>query len=290
MAKISFLELLTLAALWGASFICMRIASPEFGVISLIFLRVIIAALILSPFAMKSSVLLEIKAHIRPIFSLGLFMTAIPFTLFAFASLSLSAGTMVVINATSPIWAVLISSKMNRYCATKGQFLGMGIGLLGVILIAWGSLFHDFNPKIGLSIMAAVGATICYGLGTSISRRYLNSVSPIGITFGSLSLASLTLIIPASMSMPYSMPSSRAWVALVILGSCSTGFAYLLFYHLIKTIGGERAITVTYLQPLFGIAWGIMLLDEPFSIGIILSGTIILLGTALVTKALPLGK
>jgi drug/metabolite transporter (DMT)-like permease len=284
MSTRSVFELLALAALWGGSFICLRIAAPQFGAIPLIFLRVSVAALVLVPLIISSKVIEQIKKAPWAIFFMGLFMSAIPFTLFAYASHALEAGTMVVINATAPIWAALISSKMNGYRLTKSQGVGMAIGLLGVCLIAWSHIGLKQDGDLALAILAAIAATFCYGLGSSLGKRYLEEVSPMAITFGSLMFASTLLVIPAMMSMPQDVPTSNAWIAAGILGVGCTASAYLLFYRLTKTIGGERAIAVTYLQPLFGIAWGSLLLGESISISIVVGGLVILLGTALVTK------
>jgi drug/metabolite transporter (DMT)-like permease len=284
MSTRSVFELLALAALWGASFICLRIAAPKFGAISLIFLRVSIAALVLTPLIIRSRVIDQIKKAPWAILFMGLFMSAIPFTLFAYASHALEAGTMVVINATAPIWAALISSKMNGYRLTKSQGAGMAIGLLGVCVIAWSHIGLKQDDDVALAILAAMGATFCYGLGSSLGKRYLEEVSPMAITFGSLVFASALLAIPAIVSMPHEMPALNAWIAAGILGVGCTAVAYLLFYRLTKTIGGERAIAVTYLQPLFGIAWGVLLLGESISVSIVVGGLVILLGTALVTN------
>ena len=284
MSARSVFELLALAALWGGSFICLRIAVPQFGAIPLIFLRVSIAALVLVPPIIQSKVMEQIKKAPWAIFFMGLFMSAIPFTLFAYASHALEAGTMVVINATAPIWAALISSQMNGYRLTKSQGAGMVIGLLGVCFIAWGSVGIKQGGDAGLAILASVGATFCYGLGSSLGKRYLEDVSPIAITFGSLVFASALLAIPAILFMPPVMPTPDAWIVAGILGVGCTAAAYLLFYRLTKTIGGERAIAVTYLQPLFGITWGSLLLGESISISIVVGGLVILLGTALVTN------
>jgi drug/metabolite transporter (DMT)-like permease len=284
MSARSVFELLALAALWGGSFICLRIAAPQFGAIPLIFLRVSIAALVLVPLIIQSKVMEQIKKAPWALFFMGLFMSAIPFTLFAYASHALQVGTMVVINATAPIWAALISSKMNGYRLTKSQGTGMAIGLLGVCLIAWSHIGLKQDGDVALAILAAIAATFCYGLGSSLGKRYLEEVSPMAITFGSLMFASTLLVIPAMMSMPQDVPTSNAWIAAGILGVGCTASAYLLFYHLTKTIGGERAITVTYLQPLFGIAWGSLLLGESISISIVMGGLVILLGTALATQ------
>jgi drug/metabolite transporter (DMT)-like permease len=284
MSKRSIVELLALAALWGGSFICLRIAAPQFGAIPLIFLRVTIAALVLAPLIIQSKVIEQIKKAPWAIFFMGLFMSAIPFTLFAYASHALEAGTMVVINATAPIWAALISSKMNGYRLTKSQGTGMAVGLLGVCLIAWSHIGLKQDGDVALAILAAMGATFCYGLGSSLGKRYLEEVSPIAITFGSLVFASTLLAIPAILFMPPVIPTPDAWIVAGILGVGCTAAAYLLFYRLTKTIGGERAIAVTYLQPLFGIAWGSLLLGESISISIVVGGLAILLGTALVTK------
>ena len=284
MSARSVFELLALAALWGGSFICLRIAAPQFGAILLIFLRVSIAALVLVPLIIQSRVIEQIKKAPWAIFFMGLFMSAIPFTLFAYASHALQAGTMVVINATAPIWAALISSKMNDYRLTKSQGVGMAIGLLGVCLIAWSHIGLKQDGDVALAIFAAMGATFCYGLGSSLGKRYLEEVSPIAITFGSLVFASALLAIPAILFMPSVMPTPDAWITVGILGVGCTAAAYLLFYRLTKTIGGERAIAVTYLQPLFGIAWGVLLLGESISISIVVGGLVILLGTALATQ------
>jgi drug/metabolite transporter (DMT)-like permease len=284
MSARSVFELLALAALWGGSFICLRIAAPQFGAIPLIFLRVSIAALVLVPLIISSKVIEQIKKAPLAIFFMGLFMSAIPFVLFAYASHALEAGTMVVINATAPIWAALISSKMNGYRLTKSQGVGMAIGLLGVCLIAWSHIGLKQDGDVALAILAAMGATFCYGLGSSLGKRYLEEVSPIAITFGSLVFASTLLAIPAILFMPPVIPTPDAWIVAGILGVGCTAAAYLLFYRLTKTIGGERAIAVTYLQPLFGIVWGSLLLGESISITIVVGGLVILLGTALATQ------
>lgn len=284
MSARSIFELLALAALWGASFICLRIAAPQFGAISLIFLRVSVAALVLTPLIIRSRAIEQIQKARWAILFMGLLMSAIPFTLFAYASHALEAGTMVVINATAPIWAALISSQMNGYRMIKSQGIGMVIALIGVCFVAWGSIGLKQDGHVGLAILAALGATFCYGLGSSLGKRYLEDVSPIAITFGSLVFASAILVVPAMVFMPSVLPNSNAWIAAGILGVGCTAAAYLLFYRLTKTIGGERAIAVTYLQPLFGIAWGVLLLGESISLSIVVGGIVILLGTALVTN------
>ena len=173
---------------------------------------------------------------------------------------------------------------MNGYRLTKSQGTGMAIGLLGVCLIAWSHIGLKQDSDVALAILAAMIATFCYGLGSSLGKRYLGEVSPIAITFGSLVFASGLLVIPAILFMPPVIPTPDAWIVAGILGVGCTAAAYLLFYRLTKTIGGERAIAVTYLQPLFGIAWGILLLGESISISIVVGGLVILLGTALATQ------
>ena len=290
MSARSVFELLALAALWGGSFICLRIAAPQFGAIPLIFLRVSIATLALAPFALRPNqcTFKDIKSAPWAIFSMGLFMSAIPFTLFAYASHFLEAGIMVIINATSPIWAALISSKINGYRINRTQGLGMGLGMLGVTLVAWNRLGITDSENIGLAIAASIGAALCYGIGSSLGKRYLHEVRPMSIAFGSMAFATATLTAPALLSWPTQTPTISSWTAAGVLGVACTATASLLFFHLTKTIGGERAIAVTFLQPLFGIAWGALLLGESISPSIMGGGLIILVGTALSTKTINL--
>lgn len=285
MNKRSIVEIFILAALWGGSFICVRIAVPQFGATALIFTRVFIATLVLIPFALQANSLRQIRTAVLPILLMSFFMVAAPYTLFAYASYSLEVGVMVVINATSPIWTILISSKLNHYRITKSQCIGLIISLLGVCIIVWDKLgVKNDGASAFLAICACIVAAFCYGIGSSVGKHFLHGVSSFTITYGSMVFASILLLGPAVWNMPTTMPNLNSWIAAFILGSACTAVASLLFFRLTKEIGAERAITVTYLQPIFGAVWGALILHEFTSVSIILSGIIVLLATALSTK------
>lgn len=273
------LQLLFLGALWGASFLFMRIAAPEFGPIPLIFLRVSIAAILLGSWAITSGGARRIKERFGALTFVGATNSAIPFTLFAYATLSLPAGFASVLNATVPLFGAIVGFVWLHERLPRGKVLGLFIGFAGVVILVRDKLSFDAE---GLAIAAGFAAAIQYSFVAHYSKHKLHDVAPLTIAAGSQIASSLLLAIPAALTWPEHTVSARAWGCALALGVGCTALAYLLYFRLIRSIGATRTTTVTYLIPAFGIVWGAVFLAEKITLDTVIGGCVILIGTTIV--------
>ena len=284
----ALIALFVLGAIWGASFMFMRISTPEFGVMPLVFVRAFLAALVLVPFVFAAKAWSHVRQYWRPISVVGLVNTVIPFALFNYSSLYLQAGVNAILNATAPMFATLIAVMWLKDTISRLAVFGLVLGFTGVFVISAEKATAS-NISL-LPIVAALCATFCYGIAASYIKRYLTQCKPIALAAGSQMAASLVLIIPAFLQMPTAMPSQLAWASALGLAIFGTGIAYILYFYLIAAAGPAKAITVGYLVPLFGIVWGVLLLDERLSGLVLLGGALILIGVMLTTGFLQLKR
>lgn len=282
MRPIYLIELIILAALWGASFLFMRMAAPEFGPIPLVELRTGIAALFLLPIILWKRKYIIVKDNIIILTILGLFSTAIPFCLLSYTTLFVSAGYASILNATTPIFTAIVTWLWVREKLDSYALAGLFLGFLGVFILVFDS--QDLSGGISLMpVIAALCATTCYGIGINYTKQRCHHLKPLEIAFGSQFTSAIILLPMALFFWPEQWPSTQSWVAVSILGVASTGIAFILFFRLIANIGPNKAITVTYLIPFFAVIWGALLLDEQPSIYMLFGGIFILLGVALST-------
>ncbi|ABN84758.1 DMT family permease [Burkholderia pseudomallei] len=290
------LLLIVLAALWGASFLFIRVGVAEFGVAPLMALRVgigalFLVALMLTRYAPRELIAL-LRQHAWPLFVVGLLNSAAPFCLFAFAELTLSAGVTSVINATTPLWGALVAYLWLKDSLSLPRALGLVIGFAGVLTLVWDQVFspHGANPAspatAALAAAAALGATLLYGIAANFTKRKLTGVDPLVSATGSMVGATILLLPFALATWPAAPVSAHAWGSVLALGIACTGVAYFIFFHLIAHIGPARAITVTFVIPVFGILWGALFLGERVSFAMLEGCVIVLLGTALATGAI----
>ncbi|MGL4233541.1 MAG: DMT family transporter, partial [Casimicrobium sp.] len=274
-----------------ASFLFMRVGAPEFGPIALIAMRVLIAALCLWPLlALRDggAGIVAAKSKKLPLAVVGLTNSALPFCLLAYASLSLTAGFTSLINATVPFWAALIGIVWLRDRMNGAQWLGLLLGLIGMLVLTWGKV--DFKPGGGgLAIAAGLLATLSYGFSTHFAKRNLGGVPPLAVATGSQTAAAVALVPLAAAFWPAAMPSTKAWVSLVLLATFSTALAYILYFRLIASLGGQKASTVTFAIPVFAVLWGALFLGETVTLPMIAGGAIVLFGTALTLGLLKKG-
>ena len=276
------LELTLLAALWGGSFLFIRYAAPAFGVAPLIWLRVAIAALCLVPLLLWRGQGNILRQHAGTLALMGIFSTALPFVLIAWAMLSLTAGLASILNAATPIFTAVIAALWLHDRLNKSQILGLVIGFAGVLLLAADKA--DFKPGgSGWAIVAMLLATLSYGVGANMTKHYLGGVPPLVNAAGSQLVSTLILSPLAWWFWPAKMPENMAWGAVIALGVGCTALAFLMFFRLIATIGAARTITVTFLIPLFGVLWGSLFLNETVNAGMLVGGGIVILGTSLAT-------
>ncbi|QTD46640.1 DMT family transporter [Ottowia testudinis] len=279
-------EFLLLAALWGASFLFMRLGTLEFGPLPTAGVRVTIAALALLPVMLSRGLWPQLRQHWRPVMVCGLINSAIPFALFSFALLSISTGLSSILNATVPLFGALVAWVWLGDRPGTSRTVGLVIGFVGVALLASGKA--SFKPDASgavtaWGILACLLATSSYAVAASFTRRYLSGLNPLMTATGSQIGAALGLAVPSLLLWPAQAPSLKAWGALLALGVLCTAVAYVLFFRLIERLGPARAITVTFTVPVFAVFYGVTLLGETVTAWMVFCGAIVLCGTALAT-------
>ncbi|RQP25657.1 DMT family transporter [Piscinibacter terrae] len=278
-------ELIGLAALWGASFLFMRMGASEFGPFALAAVRVVGATVFLVPLLGLRGQLGVLKDKAGPIFVVGVLNSALPFLCFSYAALSITAGLSSIFNAATPLFGALIAWVWLKDRLTPSRMLGLGIGFAGVLWLAWDKA--SFKPGgSGWAVVACLAATLCYGLAASFTKRHLTGVAPLAVATGSQLAAAIVLVIPALMFWPATMPSHQAWMAAGALALACTGVAYIIFFRLIAHIGPANAISVTFLIPVFAVLWGWVFLGEGITPAMVAGCAVILVGTGLTTGLL----
>lgn len=279
-------ELTLLAAIWGASFLFMRLGAHEFGPIAMAALRVGLASLALLPLLAARQGLAELRRAWRPLLVLGLLNSALPFALFSYAALSITAGLSSILNATTPLWGAIVAWAWLSQRLTAARLLGLLLGFAGVAFLAWDKA--SFKPGgSGWAILACLGAALSYGIAASFTKRHLAPLSPLTVATGSQFTAALMLAGPAAALWPAQPPSLRAWVGVVLLALLCSALAYILYFRLMRRIGPSNTIAVTFLIPVFAVLWGWLFLAETFTPAMALGCAIVLLGTALAVGLLP---
>ena len=279
------LELLVLGAIWGASFLFMRVAAPQFGAIPLIAARVGIGAVFLIAVLARRGGLNRLRAQIAPLTLLGAVNSAIPFSLFAYAVLSVTAGFASVLNSTAPLFGALVAFIWLRDRPSPMRIAGLLLGFAGVLVLVWGRLSLPGDPG-GPAVLAGLTAAVLYGISANYAQTRLSRVDPLVIATGSLIAATVLLMPLALLFWPETPPGRMAWVSAVLLGVICTGIAYIFYFRLLSRIGPAKTLAVTYLIPAFGVLWGYVLLDEPITASMIVGCAVILLGTTLASGVL----
>lgn len=284
MKLIYIAELFFLAALWGGSFIFMRMTSPILGPIWLIELRVGIAGLALLPLLIYLNCWSEVRRHWVSLFIMGCLNTAIPFSLVAFGSLFLPAGFSSILNATIPLFGVIVAAlwqndfESHKEKLTGRRLVGFILGFVGVtILVGWKAI--DGTP-VFLAVAASLSASMMYAIAASYAKKYLSGVPSLVIASVSLLSAAIFLIPVLPFTVPKIYPTPTIILAVVTLALFSTALAYILYFHLIQAIGSTQTLTVAYLIPLFAMLAGAIFLNEPLTLSMLIGCGLILLGTA----------
>lgn len=278
------LEFTLLGAIWGASFLFMRLGAAEFGALPTAGLRVAIAAAFLLPLLLARSQGPALAQHWKKILSLGMLNSGIPFACYAYALLSISTGLSALLNATVPLFGALVAWIWLGDRPHRLKILGLLIGFVGVAMLAWGKA--SFKPDAsglssGWAVVACLVACLCYSIGASFTRRYLQGVPSLAVATGSQIGATLGLAVPTFWFWPNVSPSLTAWLALLAVGVLCTGVAYVLFFRLIDNLGAASTLTVTFLVPVFAVVYGLLFLSEAVTPWMLTCGAVILCGTAL---------
>ena len=285
MTTANFVRLVILAAIWGSSFLFMRIAAPILGPAVLIEYRVAFAALFLAVVGVFLKKRLDLAANWKHYLMLGFFNSAFPFLLFAYAARTLPASLLAVLNATAPMWGALIGAIWSRQAIAPRSAAGLVLGTCGVALLV-GFDHATARPGAMLAIAAALVASLCYSIASTYTKT-AKSVEPYANAHGSMWAATL-LAIPALPFFPQPAPATAGSMgAALALGIVCSGIAYIMYFRLIQEVGPTSALTVTFLSPLFGILWGVLFLSEVIGWHTVAGAAIVIAGTALVTGYVP---
>jgi drug/metabolite transporter (DMT)-like permease len=283
-----YLQLVGLSALWGASFLLIRIASPLLGPNVLAEIRIGLATLTLA-------VLMRLmrhqwpRQHWRELALLGLLSVACPFMLFAWAALRLPAGYSALLNSTAVLFGILSSAMLKDDRLTLRKLLGCACGLVGVsLIVSLGPI--EPSPMIILAALACVGASACYGCSTPLMKRALGRMQPLQMAAGIHLLALVMMFPAAAWSLPQAKFTPAALAAVLVMGMLTSGIAYWLHLRIMVHVSAAAATSPQFLIPVFGVAWGHLFLGEPLGAGIYTGGALVLLASALVTGFNPWQK
>jgi len=271
-------RLVSLAAIWGASFLFIRIAAPAIGPVATADLRMLIAGAALVIYYAVTGFDAQWRLRWRQYLAIGALNSAAPFLLYAYAALELSVGLLAVLNATSPMWAALLGAVALREPLTTKRLAGLVVGMAGVAIVS--------GPEAStrwLSIAAALGAALCYALTGIALKRWGQGGTARGMAVGTR-LAGGVLLLPLLAIAPPANITLGVAAAMLALGVVCGALAYVLYFRLIADIGATGALTVTYLIPLFGVLWGALALGEPLTPARVVGALVVTVGTVVVLR------
>jgi drug/metabolite transporter (DMT)-like permease len=283
-----FFQILLLSALWGASFMFLRVASPMLGPWVLAGLRVGLATLTLT-LVMRALRHAWPWEHWRELMVLGLLTVAAPFVLFSWAALHLPAGYSALLNTTAVLFGTLSAAWMKEDTLTLRKLLGCLVGFAGVgLIVRLGPV--DPGATTLTAALACVAASLCYGIASPLMKRATTRMQPLAIAAG-LHAASLLLLLPGALwTLPQARFSPAALGSVTLLGVVTSGLAYWMHLRLVRQVSPVAAMSPVFLIPVFGVSWGHLFLGEALSSGIFAGGALVLLATALVTGFNPLKR
>jgi drug/metabolite transporter (DMT)-like permease len=302
------LELLLLSAIWGASFLFLRVAAPQVGPIAVAAVRIVGAALVLLPLVVLRGQWRHFEGRWPTLFLASLLSCVLPFMGLSRAAQTLPAGPLSVLNATTPIWAAVMGWALFGEALGWRRTAGLALGLLGVAWLAQHRGDVLAEPLDLMAVGLALGSTGLYALAVHHSRHFLHGLPPLAVSAGILGCGALWMLGPALWVGPvpmgshagadlsistlsrWTMVSANVWGALLALAVACTGLAYALFYRLIERVGATRAVSVTFLIPPFAMLWSHLWLNEPVSLDMLLGAGMVLLGTLLATMPAPAPK
>lgn len=274
---LSPLELSALAAIWGASFMFQRVAAPDFGALPLGEIRLALGALVLLPFLWRDRASFPLR--LWPTLALiGAINSAVPFALFAWAAQHAPAGVIAISNSMAVLFTALVAFLFYGERIGGKRGIALFAGFAGVVVLASAK---TAGASVGWAVAAGTSAAFLYGVGVNLIRRHLAKLPPIALAAATLSCAALVLLPFAAWRWPTQAIPMKSWLAATALGVVCSGIAYALYYRLIQRIGAGRAVTVTYLVPLFAVIWAWLLLDETPTVPMFIAAALILGSVAL---------
>lgn len=281
MKTADYARLLLLAALWGGAFIFLRVAAPVLGPAWTAELRVLLGGLALLAWFRLTGFDAELLRHARFHLLIGTVNIALPFALYSYAAMHAPASLLAIVNASAPLFGLAWSALFRDERVTWRKACGLALGIAGVALIARPS---GDAAGLGAPLAAALAACCAYGVTGVLMKRHASGASPLGMAAGNQLAAALVLVPLLPFLPPLAAPTFLVLANVLALALLASGVAFVLYFRLIADIGATRALTVTYLIPLFGVLWGWMFLGETLHGSALAGGALILAGTLLVTR------
>jgi drug/metabolite transporter (DMT)-like permease len=274
-------ELAVLGAIWGASFLFQRMSAADFGALPLVQVRLTLGALVLVPFLWAARDRFPLRAW--PMLALiGLINSAVPFVLFAWAAQRAPAGVVAITNSLAVLFTALVAFAFLGERIGGKRVAALFGGFAGVVVLASAK---TAGADIGGAVLAGTAAAALYGVGANLVRTRLAGLPPAAVAAATLGVSALIMAPFSIAAWPEHALRTSSWGAAIALGVVCTGFAYALFYRLIKRVGAGRAVTVTYLVPLFAVAWAWVILGESLTLPMVIAGTLILGSVAVSQRA-----
>lgn len=279
MSRRDTILLLLLSAIWGASFLFIKVGVDVLEPSVVVLVRTGVGALLLLALLPGRGGLSPVRGHFRPLLVLAAVNNVIPFWLLGFAETRLSSGLTAVIQAAAPILTVLLASRIDVSQRVRGaRLVGLAVGFVGVALLV--------GVQSGGNLVAALavlGVALCYAASVLYAGRTMRGLPPLQVSLGQLGIATL-LVAPFGLAqLPSAVPETKVVLAVIALGALGSGIAYLLYFAIIASAGASRAILVTYLVPGFALVYGAVFLDETITTTSLAGLAFVLAGTALAT-------
>lgn len=275
--------LVLLAALWGASFLFIRLAAPYLSPFWVVEGRRLVSLGLLLLFGLTLRQLPDWRQRWRAYLAVAFFNSALPHTLLAWAEHHLTASLASILNALSPISTALVAALWLKEALTPKRVLGLLLGVVGVgVIVGWSPVALDLY--VVLAVLALVVTTFSYGVGGVYTRLTFQGTHPVALAVGQQLGVSLWAALPAALTLPAEPPPASALLAIVALGLFSTAVAYVLYFYLVQNAGVTQASSVTFLVPVFGLLWGSLFLNEPVSPGMLVGLLLIFSSILLVNE------
>ncbi|MGE0098019.1 MAG: DMT family transporter [Hydrogenophaga sp.] len=278
------LDFILLSAVWGSSFMFMRLAVVDFGTFPTATLRAGIGALALLPLLfLRRQASRAVRAW-KPLLVAGTLNAAIPTACISFALLSISSGMASIVNATVPLFGALVAFVWLGTRPTRLATIGLCIGFAGVAMLAWDKVGFKAGTQAwpaALAMLAASAGALSGAVSTVYARQHLSDVPALVLAAGSQVGATLGLALPALWLWPGTPPSLKAWLAVAAAGVLCTGLGYLVFFRVLERAGPTRALTVTFVMPLFAMFYGVVFLSEEITLAMLACAAVVIGGTAL---------
>ncbi len=253
-------QIVLLSAVWGVSFLMMRIAMATFPPLWIAMLRCALGAGLLAAVMLVGGNRLPPRRLLPWLLLVAVLNNAVPFTLFAWGERTVPSNIAAVLNATTPIWALLLSMAVDRAVAGAATIAGVLLSFTGVLMVvishAGSASVHGASAGVVFGVLIIAAAAICYAVATVVAKKKLRGLDPLGLATTQLSLAALMLL-PLAFGSAHPGPMRFGPVAAVaVLGFAGSGIAYLLYYRLLEHVSPTQVVAVTYLLPIWGVFWG----------------------------------